>query len=234
MNAVVAFPSNRHPGMGPVLSGGPQAAPRPDAVRHQLTKILQSAGFIHSGRMRRFLEFVVEEMLRGRAHQLCEYSVGVSVFDRDQSFEPGLDPIVRNDARRLRSKLLEYYQRATDTQRDPIFIDIPKGGYVPTFRYVAACNEEEPAAEYRLCLRLVRTVDGSEILSKQYDLEGGMCSLDLKLGAVEDSCGVSVVSARTDVDRACATGATPRSGRRLVRVRSAKSARFHSRQARRE
>jgi len=100
-------------------------------IQAQLTKIFASEGFIRSPRMRRFLEFVTEETLAGRSDQLGEYSIGVSVFDRGSGFEPGLDPIVRNDARRLRAKLLEYYGR--EGASDPVIIDIPKGAYVPVF-----------------------------------------------------------------------------------------------------
>src|SRR5438874_11374073 len=103
----------------------------PDAVSNQLSRILQSDGFVHAGRMKRFLAFVVEETLAGRAGQLCEYSIAISVFDRNESFEPGLDPIVRNDARRLRQKLFEYYLRC---DQDPVIIEVPKGRYVPVFR----------------------------------------------------------------------------------------------------
>ena len=53
--------------------------------------------------------------------------LGLAVFDRGADFEPALDPIVRNDARRLRIKLLEC--RTADGVR----IDVPKGGYTPVF-----------------------------------------------------------------------------------------------------
>jgi len=102
------------------------------AVRAQVARILASEGFVRSHRMRRFLEFVVEETLAGRAANLGEYGVAVSVFDRSDDFEPALDPIVRNDARRLRVKLSEYYRTAAHAS-DRVWIDIPKGGYVPVF-----------------------------------------------------------------------------------------------------
>jgi hypothetical protein len=45
----------------------------PQAVRAQLARILASEVFVLSGRMQRFLQFVVEETLTGRADQLGEY-----------------------------------------------------------------------------------------------------------------------------------------------------------------
>lgn len=107
----------------------------PQAVRAQVARILASEAFNRSPRMQRFLEFVVEETLEGRDGQLGEYAIGTAVFDRGEDFEPAVDPIVRNDARRLRIKLLEYY-RSESGSVDPIWIDIPKGGYVPVFRTV--------------------------------------------------------------------------------------------------
>ena len=103
----------------------------PGAVRAQLRRILESDGFIRCPRMQRFLQFIVDEYLDGRANQLGEYGIGVSVYDRGPDFQPALDPIVRNDARRLRTKLLEYYR--VPRAENELLIEIPKGGYVPTF-----------------------------------------------------------------------------------------------------
>lgn len=155
------------------------------AVRIELTRILQSDGFIHSGRMRRFLEFVVEETLAGRASHLCEYSIAVSVFDRAESFEPGLDPIVRNDARRLRNKLLEYYQRPPGAGHNQVFIDIPKGGYTPVFSLASTPAKERSEAPYRLFVTMIRVADGCEMLSESYDFEGDTLSLALRVSNTE-------------------------------------------------
>ena len=55
----------------------------------------------------------------------------MEVFDRPASFDPRTDTIVRVEARRLRSKLREYYE--THGQQDPVLIEFHKGSYVPTF-----------------------------------------------------------------------------------------------------
>jgi len=105
----------------------------PQSIRAQVDRIVASEAFVRSHRMQRFLRFVVEETLAGRADQLGEYAIGVAVFDRGQDFEPALDPIVRNDARRLRLKLIEYYGHDHPAPDDQVRIEIPKGGYVPAF-----------------------------------------------------------------------------------------------------
>lgn len=152
----------------PIRHDGPISR---NGVEMQLTKILNSEGFVRAKRMRRFLEFVVEETLAGRASQVCEYSIAISVFQRDESFEPGLDPIVRNDARRLRHKLLEYYQRSRSKNDGQILIDIPKGGYVPVFSLITRSNPAKLERRYRLSLKLIRLADDAEIWATQQDFE---------------------------------------------------------------
>ena len=58
--------------------------------------------------------------------RLKGYTLGVEVFDRGADFDPNIDPIVRVEVGRLRSKLIEHYASAGAT--DPVVIEIPKGG----------------------------------------------------------------------------------------------------------
>jgi len=67
---------------------------------------------------------------------LKEYSLGIAVFDRDASYDPRTDPIVRVEAGRLRSRLNEYYN--TRGREDPIIIELPKGSYAVTVRQRSA------------------------------------------------------------------------------------------------
>ncbi len=101
------------------------------AVHEQLERLLSSKAFDASERNRKFLRYVVEETLGGRAMQIKAYCIAVSVFKREPNFDPQLDPIVRLEAGRLRRSLEHYY--LTDGRDDPIRIVIPKGSYVPHF-----------------------------------------------------------------------------------------------------
>jgi len=103
--------------------------PTADDVRHQLDRLLASSGFANAGRMSRFLKFVVEKTLAGESERLKEYVIGIEVFDRDASYDPRLDSIVRVEAARLRAKLAEYY--AGQGRGDPVVLSLPKGGYAP-------------------------------------------------------------------------------------------------------
>lgn len=99
------------------------------AVLRQLERISGSVCFRSAGRLRRFLDFVVKESLAGRQHELKEYVVGVSVFDKTAGFDPRTDPIVRVQARRLRALLERYYKE--EAGPDELVIALPKGGYGP-------------------------------------------------------------------------------------------------------
>lgn len=105
-------------------------------IRAQLSAILQSTSFASAERLSRFLKFVVDETLAGRAERLNQFAIALDVFDRDETFDPSIDAIVRVEAGRLRSKLLEYY--AVSGRDDSIRIDLPKRSYVATFRHAAA------------------------------------------------------------------------------------------------
>ena len=82
--------------------------------------------------MSRFLRFSVENTLANPGSAIKEYFVGTEVFDRPADYNPQVDPIVRVEARRLRTKLKSYYAGAGST--DPVLIDFPKGAYTAVFR----------------------------------------------------------------------------------------------------
>jgi len=106
-----------------------------DAIEVQLKKILSSRVFALAERPTRFLRFIVQRTLAGGEDNLKEYPIGVEVLGRKPSFDPRVDPIVRAEAGRLRTRLLEYY--TADGKHDPIRINLPRGTYVPAFEWNA-------------------------------------------------------------------------------------------------
>lgn len=120
-----------------------------EQVRQQLDRILNSKTFQHVQRLKRFMSFVVLETKAGRGDQLKEFVVGVQVFDKEASFDPRNDPIVRVQARRLRTRLATYY--VEEGQNDEILIELPKGGYVTAFK-----RREAPAARRQVPTALIR------------------------------------------------------------------------------
>src|SRR3984957_10536979 len=101
-------------------------------VRAELDRLLQSALFSQSDRLGRFLRLAIENALTGNTEGLKEYVIGTEVYDRKPPYHPSQDSIVRTEARRLRSKLKEYYE--SEGKNNPVFIYFRPGTYVPLFR----------------------------------------------------------------------------------------------------
>ena len=118
-------------------------------VRQQLSKILNSKTFAQVERLKRFVSFIVGETVGGRGSELKEYVIGVQVFGKEPSFDPRTDPIVRVQARRLRTRLARYYR--DEGNADELIIDLPKGGYAPVFK----ARDEAPSAKRSLTATMV-------------------------------------------------------------------------------
>ncbi len=101
-------------------------------VRAELDRLLQSALFLQSDRLARFLRFAIENALSGNTDLLKEYVIGTEVYDRKPPYHPSQDSIVRTEARRLRAKLKDYYE--SEGKQNPVFIYFRPGTYVPLFR----------------------------------------------------------------------------------------------------
>ncbi|MBZ6078076.1 tetratricopeptide repeat protein [Microvirga puerhi] len=110
-----------------------QLQPAAEDVRTQLDILLASPDLDASARARKFLRYVVEETLAGRANRIKAYAIGTEVFSRSADFDAQGDPVVRIEAGRLRRALERYY--LSDGQADPVVITIPKGAYIPHFSW---------------------------------------------------------------------------------------------------
>lgn len=108
-------------------------------VRAELARIVASPVLEDADRLIRFLTFVVEQTLAGNGGLLKESVIGSEVFGRPADYDPKTDPIVRVQARRLRTKLDAWYLEGGRTSA--IRIELPKGGYQPQF-----VRPEVPAA----------------------------------------------------------------------------------------
>ncbi|PZU84799.1 MAG: hypothetical protein DI528_13810 [Shinella sp.] len=121
-----------------------------DRVKLSLQAILDSQTFARSERLRAFLKFVVEMEQLGLAHQLKGYTIGIDVFSRDESFDPGADPLVRVQAGKLRRLLNQYY--ADEGRNELLRIRIPLGCYVPIYEWATAESRrfvsENPSANW--------------------------------------------------------------------------------------
>ena len=125
------------------LSQAPPTEPSPPAqeVLGGLERILGSRDFDGSPRSRDFLRFIVEETLTGRPEGLTQAAIAVRVFGRRTDFDATVDPIVRIQAGRLRRSLERYY--LLEGAGDPVHIELPRGGYVPVFRWARPAHPTE-------------------------------------------------------------------------------------------
>lgn len=113
-----------------------------DAVEAQLLKLKGSAGLVRSPRLVCLLEHTVRKAVQGHLDELKEYTIAVEVFGRDPSYDPRIDSAVRVEAGKLRKKLEQYYSQ--EGRDDELLIEIPRGSYVPVFRWRKAPPPERP------------------------------------------------------------------------------------------
>ncbi|MFD1793816.1 hypothetical protein ACFSE0_19595 [Ochrobactrum teleogrylli] len=102
-----------------------------EAIRACLAKLTSAAEFSRSPRARKFLIYIVEETLSGRADRIKEYTIALDVFDRKSGHDLAGDSLVRTSAKRLRQSLDAYNNGKG--KLEPIHIAIPKGSYIPKF-----------------------------------------------------------------------------------------------------
>src|SRR5215216_1455079 len=111
------------------------SAVEPDDVRRALERILTSKHFVNAHKKKKFLRLICDFYVEGRAQELNEHMLGYDVFDRESSYNPSDDPIVRVFAHEIRKKLEAYYKN--EGANDPVRLEIPAGSYQPVFtRYL--------------------------------------------------------------------------------------------------
>jgi TolB-like protein len=112
-----------------------------------LARVLASPLFARAESQRRLLEYIVESTLAGDSGRLKEYTIAVGVMGRPPSFDPKIDPAIRVEVRRLRSRLASFY--ASSGAAAPLRIQIPKGGYRAEFVASESAADQGAAAKLR-------------------------------------------------------------------------------------
>ncbi len=103
-----------------------------DDPRWQLAqRIAASEIFSRSEFLPRFLLYICKLFLLDQTDEIREQNIGVRVFGRTPTYNPGDDNIVRNYAVQLRKRLQFYFEQ--EGKHEPFRIEIPRGGYVPVF-----------------------------------------------------------------------------------------------------
>lgn len=114
-----------------------------DEQRAELKAVLESPQFARAPKLAQLLSYLCEQLFSGHAGSIKEYSIGVEVFGRGDSFDQNTDSIVRVEANRLRKRLAEYYGSEGSPHR--LRISIPVGQYVPEFDQVPPNGRVAPA-----------------------------------------------------------------------------------------
>lgn len=130
-----------------------------------LENLLESQAFAGSRRRQAFLRYVVEETLAGRGSAIKETNIAVDVFGRSNDFDAQTASIVRVTAAEVRKRIAQAYETGL---RGNLHIDLPLGGYQPTFQFLppaetlgeplAAAPAEAPARRSRRLLWLIAAV----------------------------------------------------------------------------
>lgn len=107
------------------------------ALRLALQEVINSPLFSRAPRTCKLLTWLVDMKLDGRQAEINEFAIGLAVFRRDaRSYDTTLDPVVRVQMGRLRTRLAEY--AAAQTVTGPRLC-IPLGTYIP-----ALMQEDSP------------------------------------------------------------------------------------------
>ena len=137
-----------------------------EEVISQLGEIQNSSPFASSVRLFKFLSYIVQAELDGEGSELNQLRIGLDVFERNSTFDPSIDSIVRVEAGRLRAKLKEYYTEFGAS--DPVVIELPKGRYSPSIVFqmpetAVGSNAGTVTQDIRFC----RTRDGVSVAYAQ-------------------------------------------------------------------
>ena len=102
-----------------------------DEAIAQMERILASPTLIHCNRLKLLLAYIVDNTLHKKSGELKETVIAVELFGMASNFNRKIDGVVRQNAGRLRIKLLQYYVEYG--RDDPIVITIPLGHYIAVF-----------------------------------------------------------------------------------------------------
>lgn len=126
------FP-NTHEVVENALNKRGEAEPNEEAVRNQLTRILEAPEFAGSNRLQSLLRFVVDHGLDHPGQVLRAKTIGIDLYGYGARDLEKRSTSVRVDVGRVRKKLEEYY--LGEGAGDPIVIALPKGSYAPSFTW---------------------------------------------------------------------------------------------------
>ncbi|HLX46618.1 MAG TPA: hypothetical protein VKR43_24385 [Bryobacteraceae bacterium] len=121
-----------------------------------IERIVASAAFRKSGRLRDLLRHVARHSIFGDAAELSEQRIGQAVFAKPVDYSPTEDSSVRVHMRQLRLKLHEYFD--SEGRHETLSVEIPKGSYALAFHNSPAGVLTEVLTPVEKRLKLPRPV----------------------------------------------------------------------------
>lgn len=106
----------------------PVTSQKREIVLRELQRILSSKLFSRARRQAAILAYLIRTTLDGNESEISEYSIARSTCDKDIDFQPDVDPTVRVEMFRLRTRLKKFY--STEGLDSEIEIMLP-AGYIP-------------------------------------------------------------------------------------------------------
>jgi hypothetical protein len=106
--------------------------PSVDEKRALIDRVVASAQFRRSARMRDFLLYVGGQSLKDGCPEIHEQEIGAKVFGKPSAYDTSQDNIVRVAATELRKRIELYF--ASEGAHEAFILEIPRGGYKPIFR----------------------------------------------------------------------------------------------------
>jgi len=108
----------------------------PEACWKVLEGAAASPQLKRAARLREFLLYVGKKSIKEGTTDIHEQEIGQTVFGRRESYDTSQDNIVRVSATELRRRVDAYF--ASEGKEEPLIFEIPRGSYMPVFRFRAA------------------------------------------------------------------------------------------------
>jgi hypothetical protein len=96
-------------------------------------RVVDSPRLVRAARLRDLLLFVSRRSLKEGCDQVREHEIGTEVFGRPRGYDTNVDNIVRANVSELRKRIEAYFE--SEGARETLLMEIPRGNYVPAFRY---------------------------------------------------------------------------------------------------
>jgi hypothetical protein len=144
------------------LTNGIPGGVAADAVRAQIDRLSKDPALASSKRSVAFLNYVVNETLRGAADSIKERTIGVEVYGRAPTYDTNLDHVVRTAGLELRKRLSIYY--GNPQHGDELRVSLVPGSYIPQFAW-----PRDPGLIQPLTEEVLKQPDASRVLMAAAD-----------------------------------------------------------------